>query len=59
VGFTVNLGEEARIRGFGVGLLAIATLAVASVVLRRRRLPMAIVPDRVKLAVDELYAAGL
>jgi hypothetical protein len=57
-GFT-HPGKEARIRSFGVGLLAIATLAVASFVLRRRRLSMALVPDRGKLGVDELYAAGL
>jgi len=53
--------QEARIRNFGVGLVALATLAAAGLLLRGRRL----VPIRLKRGrrregmVDRLYAAGL
>ena len=52
--------REVSIRSFGVGLLALATVAAAtaaSLLLRRRR-PAAATAGRAK-AVDPLYAAGL
>lgn len=54
-----SLYKEACIRSFGVGLLAIATLAVASIVLHRARVALATITGGDDSAVDELYAAGL
>jgi hypothetical protein len=51
-------GKEAAIRNFGVGIIAIATIAFAGLFFRRRRatVPTLANPDE---TVDELYAAGL
>ncbi|NIM52146.1 MAG: hypothetical protein GTN78_08270 [Gemmatimonadales bacterium] len=50
--------KEALIRTFGVGLIALATLAAASLLLRRRR-PGVARAKRKRTSVDPLYAAGL
>ena len=53
--------REALIRTLGVGLIALATVAAARMLLKRRRIvapaPAKAVGDRTK--VDKLYAAGL
>jgi hypothetical protein len=56
VGVNSNPHREVAIRGFGVGLLALATLAAASLLLRRRHVVGA---GRGRSIVDTLYAAGL
>lgn len=50
--------EEARIRNFGVGIIAIATIAVAGLFFKRRRDVPTVLTGRDQ-AVDQLYAAGL
>jgi hypothetical protein len=51
---------EALIRSFGVGILALATVAAASLLLRRRRLvPAGESIKRDRRRVDRFYAAGL
>lgn len=50
--------REVRIRGFGVGLLALATVAAASL-LFRRRLAFVLPRGRSTGVVDNLYEAGL
>lgn len=51
--------KEAPIRTFGVGLLAIAALAMAGILLSRRRRP-ALVTNRGRETrqMDDIYAAG-
>jgi hypothetical protein len=49
--------KEVAIRSFGVGLLALATLAAASLLLRRRHVVAG--AGRGRSIVDTLYAAGL
>jgi hypothetical protein len=51
--------KEAHIRTFGVGLLAIAALAVAGILLSRGRRPALVAagPQRTR-QVDDIYAAG-
>lgn len=51
--------KEAPIRTFGVGLLAIAALAMAGILLSRRRRP-ALVTNGGRRArqMDDIYAAG-
>ncbi len=52
--------KEVTIRGFGVGLLALATFAAAGIFLRRRRyVPVRIRGGRKQPTVDKLYAAGM
>ncbi|MEX0691268.1 MAG: hypothetical protein WD934_07210 [Gemmatimonadales bacterium] len=46
------------IRTFGVGLLALAALTVAGVLLRRRR-PVLVATGNREHLVDDLYSAGL
>jgi hypothetical protein len=55
----LTLSEEAPIRSFGVGLLALATIAVAGFVLRRRRAYVAPARGRRDSRFDDWYAAGL
>jgi len=54
----VRFNKEARIRTFGVGLIALATFAAASLLLRRRHV-VAQGIGRERRLVDSLYAAGL
>lgn len=56
---TFHPAQEVRIRTFGVGLIALATLAVAGFLLTRRRVLVATAPGRRATAIDGLYAAGL
>ena len=52
--------KEVPIRSFGVGLLALATVAAAGIFLRRRRLaPAKVAGGRTQTQVDQLYAAGM
>ena len=54
-----NRHKEVPIRTFGVGLLAIAALAVAGILLSRRRRPaLATSTSRRNRQVDDIYAAG-
>ncbi len=48
------------VRNFGVGIVALATIAAASLLLRRRRFVSGsgMIPVRLR-AVDSLYSAGL
>jgi hypothetical protein len=51
--------KEAPIRTFGVGLLAIAALAMAGILLSRRRRPALIANSgRRNRQMDDIYAAG-
>ena len=51
--------KEARIRTFGVGLLAIAALAMAGILLSRRRRPaFAASTSGRQRQMDDIYAAG-
>lgn len=51
--------KEAPIRTFGVGLLAIAALAMAGILLSRRRRPaLAATTSRRERQMDDIYAAG-
>lgn len=51
--------REVRIRTFGVGLLAIAALAVAGILLRRNRRPALVTAGAPRNPqVDDIYAAG-
>ena len=54
----VHLSQEVPIRNFGVGLIAIATLAVAGFVFRRRRSAIVVAAGNEEI-IDDLYAAGL
>jgi len=54
----VRFNREARIRTFGVGLIALATFAAASLLLRRRHVVAQAIGRETRL-VDSLYAAGL
>jgi len=48
------------IRSFGVGLLALATVAAAGIFLRRRRhAPARLSTGRTHTHIDQLYAAGM
>jgi hypothetical protein len=52
--------KEVTIKGFGVGLLALATFAAAGIILRYRRyVPERIKGGRKRPTVDKLYAAGM
>ncbi|HEY2825261.1 MAG TPA: hypothetical protein VGI83_06925 [Gemmatimonadales bacterium] len=55
----VNPNPEVRIRKFAVGLLALAAVAAASILLTRRRKAIPAPRYRDDSQVDELYAAGL
>ena len=55
---SVRFNREARIRTFGVGLIALATFAAASLLLRRRHVAAQAIGRETRL-VDSLYAAGL
>ena len=61
-GGNVALGHrhrEVRIRTFGVGLLAIAALAMAGILLTRTRRPMLVAAGGARNPqVDDIYAAG-
>ena len=50
---------EVRIRKFAVGLLALAAVAAAGILLTRRRRAIPALRYRDDAQVDELYAAGL
>jgi hypothetical protein len=51
--------KEAPIRTFGVGLLAIAALAMAGILLSRRRRPALVASSgRRNRQMDDIYAAG-
>jgi hypothetical protein len=51
--------KEVLIRTFGVGLLAIAALAMAGILLSRRRRPALIATSgRRTRQMDDIYAAG-
>jgi hypothetical protein len=51
--------KEAHIRTFGVGLLAIAALAMAGILLSRTRRPVLITAGGLRNPqVDDIYAAG-
>ncbi len=54
----IRFNKEARIRTFGVGLIALATVAAASLLLRRRHVVAQGIGRETRL-VDSLYAAGL
>ncbi|HLB36983.1 MAG TPA: hypothetical protein VJL31_10465 [Gemmatimonadales bacterium] len=55
----VHHHKEVCIRTFGVGLLAIAALAMAGILLSRRRRPaLAATAPRRQRQVDDIYAAG-
>jgi hypothetical protein len=55
----VHYLKEVGIRTFGVGLLAIAALAMAGILLSRRRRPaLAATTPRRQRQVDDIYAAG-
>jgi len=55
-----NKNKEASIRSFGVGILALATVAAASLLLRYRGLvPSGASGRRDRRKVDRFYAAGL
>jgi hypothetical protein len=55
----VHRHKEVPIRTFGVGLLAIAALAMAGLLLSRRRRPaVASATSRRNRQVDDIYAAG-
>jgi len=57
-GYIVCFNQEVVIRNsFAVGILAVATLAAASLFIRRRRLVLATAGSRID--VDDLYEAGL
>ena len=51
--------EEGTIRSFGVGLLALATVAAAGILLRYRRPVVGAKTGRFSTEVEALYAAGL
>ena len=55
-----TLNQEVPIRGFGVGLLALAAVAAAGFLLRRRRRALTTAGFRSRHRdVGELYVAGL
>lgn len=56
---TYPINQEASIRTFGVGLIALAALATVGLLLRRRRPAPAGHPSRRVEQFEELYAAGL
>jgi hypothetical protein len=56
VDWVVHFHKEAAIRSFGVGLIALATMAAAGFLLRRRQ---HVIAGRRSGEVDSLYAAGL
>jgi hypothetical protein len=51
--------REASIRSFGVGLIALATVAAAGILFRYRRPIVIARPGLRRTKVDALYAAGL
>lgn len=55
----VTQTPEVRIRKFAVGLLALAAVAAAGLLLTRRRRAIPAPSYRNDAQVDELYAAGL
>ena len=54
--WVVHFHKEAAIRSFGVGLIALATVAAAGFLLRRRQ---HVTSGRRSRIIDLLYAAGL
>jgi hypothetical protein len=59
VRIVIHSSREARIRSFGVGLLALATVAAAGFLLRYRRASASARSGRKRSEVEALYAAGL
>lgn len=58
-GYSLTTTQEAGIRTFSVGLLALITVAAAGFLLRRRRMIAAPSSAAKGGAVEPLYAAGL
>ena len=56
VDWVFHFNREAAIRSFGVGLIALATVAAAGFLFRRRQ---HVVSGRRAGVIDSLYAAGL